>query len=66
MTNAEFIADLQNRIVIAGAAEDKETVKVCSNALRIALRGGPAARRFRRDYERRIQKLPASKRSSNP
>lgn len=64
MTNAEFIEYLKKKIESAIETKDAKTVKVCSDALKIARRGGQGARRFRRDYERRLAKLPDSRRSS--
>lgn len=53
MSNKEFIDKLEAAYNDAAAKKDVRLAREINSAIMIVKRGGPAARRFRRDWERR-------------
>ena len=57
MTNQQFIDYLQGRLAAAREAGDGNQEAMLKEALKMMTHGvGPARRRFKRDYERRLEK----------
>lgn len=57
MTNNEFKVYIAEKYAEAIKAKDEEQIKLLSDAAKmVRYMSGPALRRFRRDYERRLRR----------